>query len=145
MGSNREIALPKDAEGREIPLNTKGIFDGSGSGWRVGHVEHGPRDHGRGFLVSKGRYRGFLCARYAHLEKPATSDSWEKLLEDLDNAVKGGDSAECRHSRREGVKAGSQRYGCKPCRSDHGSLECEYPAYAGIAARIRKPAAKEGE
>lgn len=67
-----------------------------------------------------------------------TPDSWEKLLDDLDNAVKGGDNAECLYSHREGVKAGSQCCGCKLYHSDYGSLECEYLAYGDIADRIRK-------
>ena len=61
-----------------------------------------------------------------------------QLLEDLDNAAKGGDNAECLYSRREGVAAGSQCYGCKLYNQDYGSSECEYLAYGDIAARIRK-------
>lgn len=139
MGSNGKITLPKDAEGREIPLDTKEIFDDSGNEWRVEHVEYNPRDHGWRFLVSKDKYRGFLYARYVYLEKPATSDSWEKLLEDLDNAVKGGDNAECCYMRREVIETGEQCPGCRVYeQGEDNFIECSYLAYADIAARIRK-------
>ena len=145
MGSNEKITLPKDAEGREIPLDTKEIFDDSGNEWRVEHVEYNPRDHGWRFLVSKDKYRGFLYARYVYLEKPATSDSWEKLLEDLDNAAKGGDNAECCYMRREGIETGAQCPGCRLYNTDDVFSDCSLLAYADIAARIRKLAAKDGE
>lgn len=146
MWSNGKIALPKDAEGREIPLDTKEIFDDSGNEWRVEHVEYDPRDHGWRFLVSKDKYRGFLYARYVYLEKPAPSDSWEKLLEDLDNAARGGDNAECCYMRREGIGVGTQCHGCRLYEQGEDNFtECSYLAYVDIAARIRKLAAKESE
>lgn len=138
MGSDGKITLPKDADGREIPLDTKEIFDDSGNEWRVEHVEYDPRDHGWRFLVSKDKYRGFLYARYVYLEKPAPSDSWEKLLEDLDNAAKGGDNAECCYMRREDIETGAQCPGCRLYETEDDFTECSYLAYADIAARIRK-------
>lgn len=138
MGSNRKIALPKDAEGRKIPLDTKEIFDDSGNELRVEHVEYNPRDHGWRFLVSKDKYRGFFYARYVYLEKPATRDSWEKLLGDLDNAAKGGDNAECCYMRREVIEVGEQCSGCRLYNADDVFSDCSLLAYADIAARIRK-------
>lgn len=138
MGSNGKISLPKDAEGREIPLDTRKIFDEEGNEWLVEHVEYDPRDHGWRFLISKDKYRGFLYARYVYLEKPAPSDSWEKLLEDLDNAAKGGDNAECCYMRREGIETGAQCPGCRLYETEDDFTECSYLAYGDIAARIRK-------
>ena len=138
MGSNGKISLPKDAEGKEIPLDTRKIFDKEGNEWRVEHVEYDPRDHGWRFLVSKDKFRGFLYARYVCLEKPAPSDSWEKLLEDLDNAAKGGDNAECCYMRREDIEVGEQCSGCRLYNADDVFSDCSLLAYADIAARIRK-------
>ena len=138
MGSNGKTALPKDAEGREIPLDTRKIFDKEGNEWRVEHVEYDPNDHGWRFLVSKDKYRGFLYARYVYLEKPAARDSWENLLEDLDNAAKGGDNAECLHMRREDIEVGEQCSGCRLYNADDVFSDCSCLAYGDIAARIRK-------
>ena len=138
MGSNGKTALPKDAEGREIPLDTRKIFDKEGNEWRVEHVEYDPNDHGWRFLVSKDKYRGFLYARYVYLEKPAARDSWENLLEDLDNAAKGGDNAECLYMRREDIEVGEHCSGCRLYNADDVFSDCSCLAYGDIAARIRK-------
>lgn len=135
MGSNGKTALPKDSEGREIPLDTKEIYDENGNELRVEHIEYDPRDHGWRFLVSKDKFRGFFYARYVYLEKPAPPDSWEKLLDDLDHASKGGDNAECLYMRGDRIE--SQCSECRLC-VDESDLECAYLAYADIAARIRK-------
>lgn len=128
-----QITLPRDAEGREIPLDTKVLYDGDGNAKEVQAFDYSPVESVWRVLLL-GDFILFLTSDM-HL---TTQDSWEKLLEDLDNAAKGGDNAECLYSRREGVAAGSQCYGCKLYNQDYGSSECEYLAYADIAARIRK-------
>lgn len=65
-----------------------------------------------------------------HLHRP---DSWDKLLDDLDNASKGVDNAECCYTHREHIKIDEQCHGCRLY-----SPECSYLAYADIADRIRK-------
>ena len=127
------IELPKDAEGREIPLDTMVLYDGDGNAKEVQAFDYSPVESMWRVLLL-GDFILFFTSDM-HLTPP---DSWDKLLDDLDNAAKGGDNAECLYSRREGVKAGSQCYGCKLYNQDYGSPECEYLAYADIAARIRK-------
>lgn len=136
MGSSKTITLPRDAEGREIPLNTKKIYDEMGNERRVMHIEYDPYGREWGFIVSQGVSSGFLSTRYAHLEKPAPPDSWEKLLEDLDNASKGGDVAECLYMRRDGMEV--QCPGCRLEDDESDDIECSYLVFADIAARIRK-------
>lgn len=143
MWSNGKVSLPKDAEGKEIPLDVEFLYSANGESVKP-------------YSFTFRRYDGFcwemnLVGAPTNLVYDPKSfyftppDSWEKLLDDLDNAAKGGDNAECLYSRREGVAHGSQCYGCKLYNSDYGSSECEYLAYADIAARIRKLAAKDGE
>lgn len=127
------IELPKDAEGREIPLDTKVLYDGDGNAKEVQAFDYSPVESMWRVLLLGDFILFFTSDMYL-----TTPDSWEKLLADLDNAAKGGDNAECLYSRRDGAKAGSQCYGCKLYNSDYGSPECEYLAYADIAARIRK-------
>ena len=127
------IELPRDAAGREIPLNTTALYDKDGSRREVDWYTFYP-DKDRWDVVFEDS-----CVRFAPQSLSITPpDSWEKLLDDLDNAAKGGDNAECLYSRREGAAAGSQCYGCKLYNQDYGSPECEYLAYGDIAARIRK-------
>lgn len=130
MGSNGKIALPKDAEGREIPLDTKVLYDKSGNKRKVQGLEYSPIG---------GRWKVTFLDSFAdwyekdvYLTPP---DSWEKLLDDLDNAAKGGDNAECLYMRRDGIEP--QYPECRLC-VDESGLECAYLAYADIAARIRK-------
>lgn len=134
------IDLPRDAAGLEIPLDTKVLYDGDGNEKEVQAFDYSPAESmWRVMLLDN--FILFLTSDM-HLTPP---DSLEKLLEDLDNAAKGGDNAECLYSRREGVAHGSQCYGCKLYYKDYGSSDCEYLAYGDIAARIRKLAAKDGE
>ena len=128
-----QINLPRDAEGREIPLDTKVLYDGDGNAKEVQAFDYSPVESMWRVLLL-GDFMLFLTYDM-YLTPP---DSWEKLLDDLDNAAKGGDNAECLYSRREGAAAGSQCYGCKLYNQDYGSPECEYLAYGDIAERVRK-------
>lgn len=131
MESKGKISLPKDAEGREIPLDTKALYDANGDTREVQAFE---------FSVIDGMWRVqflgnfiFFYTSDVHLTPP---DSWEKLLEDLDNASKGGDNAECLYMRRDGMEV--QCPGCRLEDVESDDIECSYLAYADIAARIRK-------
>lgn len=111
MGSNWKISLPKDAEGREIPLNTTALYDKEGNELCVKRIEFDPFDGLWRFAVRKcsPALANIYCSpQDVHLEKPAPLDSWDNLLEDLDNAAKADD------------------------------IECSYLVFADIAARIRK-------
>ena len=187
-----QINLPRDAEGLEIPLDTKVLYSLSGEEYEVDEFTYSPSENIWRVALAKQFVHFYTCDM--HLApvvvlsadgkpvsigdtvycdddpEPLTVNSltvsecgpvgvqsaagsnytvtsgrltherpgWEKLLDDLDNVAKGGDNAECLYSRRDGVAAGSQCYGCKLYHSDYGSLECEYLAYGDIAERIRK-------
>lgn len=132
------IELPKDAESREIPLGTLVLYDKDGSELDVKRIEFNAINKKWNFAVQKGSSDRILLYRDpqdVYLEKPAPLDSWEKLLDDLDNAAKGGDNAECLYMRGDGIEYQCQE--CKLC-MDESDLECAYLAYADIAARIRR-------
>ena len=141
MGSNGKIALPKDAEGREIPLDTTALYDKEGNELCVKRIEFDPFNGSWRFAVRKcspplaNIYRS---PQGVYLVKPDPHDSWEKLLEDLDNAAKGGDIAECCYSHRECFDADTQCIGCRLDSRQYDSPDCSYRAYADIADRIRK-------
>lgn len=76
------IELPKDAEGREIPLDTKALYDANGDTREVQAFE---------FSVIDGMWRVQFLGNFIyfytndmHLTPP---DSWENLFEDLDRCI----------------------------------------------------------
>ena len=141
MGSNGKIALPKDAEGREIPLDTRVLYEKEGDELRVKRIEFDVFSGSWCFAVQKDSIALATIYRRpqdVYLEKPAPPDSWEKLLDDLDNAAKGGDNAECLYMRRENIEVGEQCSGCRLYNADDVFSDCSCLAYGDIAARIRK-------
>ena len=129
------IELPRDAEGREIPLYTRVLYDKD-------NKEH---------RVLNYIFNTDTCNWIADFETEITSelhatecfsltppDSWEKLLEDLDNAAKGGDNAECLYMRREDIEVGEQCSGCRLYNADDVFSDCSLLSYADIAERIRR-------
>ena len=141
MGSNWKIALPKDAEGREIPLDTEVLYDERGDKLLIKRIEFDAFKKEWRLAVRKDSTaiaNLYRSPQRVYLEKPATRDSWENLLEDLNNAAKGGDNAECCYIRREGIETGEQCSGCRLYETEDDFTECSYLAYADIAARIRK-------
>ena len=133
MESSEKITLPRDAEGREIPLDTKVLYDKSGNKRKVQGLEYSPIG---------GRWKVTFSDSFADwYEKDVyltPRDSWEKLLEDLDNAAKGGDNAECLYMRREDIEVGEQCSGCRLYNADDVFSDCSCLAYGDIADRIRK-------
>lgn len=121
------VELPKDAEGREIPLDTQVLYDGDGiefftdksmymrvtdEWWFFGH-----------FGSSTSTHR--VAATRLHLTQP---DSWENLEEDLDRCIK-ADSL-CAYSPSEE---------CSTCVLPRDSqCNCDLFALKAIKKRIRK-------
>lgn len=128
------IELPRDAAGREIPLDTKLLYDGDGNAKEVQAFDYSPVESMWRVLLLGDFMLFFTYDMY--LTPP---DSWEKLLDDLDNAAKGGDNAECLYMRREDIEVSEQCPGCRLYEQGKDKFnECSYLAYADIAARIRK-------
>lgn len=128
-----QIMLPRDAEEREIPLSTLLLYDKDGNELNVKRIEFDTFNKKWAFVVQKGSYDGILIRFHPQEVYLTRPDSWEKLLDDLDNASKGVDNAECCYTHREHIEIDEQCHGCRLY-----SPECAYLAYADIAARIRK-------
>lgn len=125
------VELPKDAEGREIPLDTTVLYDKNDKEVVVSRYQYYPRV-GYGYWNIKSVRNEYYRVDEVYLTPP---DTLEKLLDDLDNAAKGGDNAECLYMRRDCIE--SQCSECRLC-VDGSDIECAYLAYADIAERIRK-------
>lgn len=83
------IELPKDAEGREIPLDTKILYNEDGKCFKVNRFTYSVVQTIPGlkwgvvFMDCRYDYCSFF-----YLTPPESPDSWEKLEDDLDRCIK---------------------------------------------------------
>lgn len=123
------IELPKDAEGREIPLDTKVLYNEDGKCFKVNRFTYSVVQTMPGlkwgvvFMDCQYDY----CSSF-YLTPPESPDSWEKLEEDLDRCIK-ADSL-CAYSPSEE---------CSTCILPRDSqCNCDSLALTAIKERIRK-------
>lgn len=125
------VELPKDAEGREIPLDTKTLYNEDGKCFKVNRFTYSVVQTMPGLkwgvVFMDCRYD--YCSSF-YLAPPEPPDSWEKLEEDLDRCIS-GDSA-CRYF------AASEN--CEDCRIDKNNEQggCVELVFKDIKDRIRK-------
>lgn len=133
------IELPRDAEGREIPLDTKVLYDKDSNEMHVKYVEFDPFSKKWLFIFHGEKYDWSFSypPKYLYLKKPVTRDSWEKLLEDLETC----DICEYfGYSKR----ASKDDYGCSNCKvykisGNHlDDSDCFKKMVIDLASRIRK-------
>lgn len=122
------IELPKDADGREIPLDTKVLYDECGNEYEVSSYCCSVRQSipervwDAVMLDSLTYYTSRL-----YLTPP---DSWEKLEEDFDKCIETDDY--CRYYSDSGI--------CAKCtRPDNDGDGCTTVIFSDIKKRIRKP------
>ena len=116
--------LPKDSEGREIPLDTGTLYKANGIAKYIYHYGYDPRDKYWFAETDEGprNTSEFL------LSQP---DSWEKLLEDLSEAGDARYYEACAYFHRD-----KDEDGCASCTG--GKDGCARIAMRDIADRIRK-------
>lgn len=80
------IELPKDAEGREIPLDTEALYDKSGERLAIYAWEYVPQlKHSRWMM--RFLFDDPHCEYYPDEYYLTPPDSWSKLEEDLDGCI----------------------------------------------------------
>lgn len=135
------IELPKDAEGREIPLDTKVLYNEDGKCFEVNRFTYSVVQTMPGlkwgvvFIDCLYDY----CSSF-YLTPPALSDSWEKLEEDLDRAVEDGNaddetpfhSMACAYMNRSGDMCGDCKFWNKYVKT------CTNEMLKDVVSRIRK-------
>lgn len=127
------IELPKDAEGREIPLNTAFLYDNNGQPYEVRTYccavdEDMPDRKWEALLFSRGSAEiRSIRTTTLYLTPP---DSWEKLEEDLGRGADALNYEACAYF-------GKSACDCSSCIADKGET-CERVAMRDIADRIRK-------
>lgn len=132
MEEEMAVELPKDAEGREIPLDTGTLYDGDGNGYEVCYYKYSVRR-----TVPWRKWQAVITdyivrdAADLYLTPP---DSWERLDEDLRAVEACGDSPEledpvCAYARNTGGK-------CAECKLYAG--DCTANMCRDIMSRIHK-------
>lgn len=127
------IELPKDAEGREIPLDTEVLYDECGT--KVSVKEFLSRtlvESQKNSWTIKAQYEGNFYynsfkPKNMHLTLP---DTWEKLEEDLGRGADALNYEACAYF-------GKSACDCSSCIADKGET-CESVVMRDIADRIRK-------
>lgn len=125
------VELPKDAEGREIPLDTEILYNEDGKCFKVNRFTYSVvqtiPDLKWGVVFVDCQYD--YCISF-YLTPPEPPDSWEKLEEDLDRAASKTHCGTCDYFGKNAVD-------CDTCViGDVGS--CDSAAMRDIASRIRK-------
>ena len=119
------VELPKDAEGREIQLDTEVLYDKEGKRREVDWYTYYP---------DKDIWDVVLADSSAHFSPNNLSitppDSWEKLEEDLDRGANALNYESCAYF-------GKIACDCSSCIADKGKT-CERVVMRDILDRIRK-------
>lgn len=125
------VELPRDAEGREIPLDTVALFGGNNNAYNItGWIYVTDFDLSNS---TAGQWRA-LTDKFIRLDPElmylTPSDSWEKLEEDLDSC-----SASTRYAPCAYFSFSSDS--CEKCPADPNK-ECLAQMVKHIALRIHK-------
>lgn len=131
------IRLPKDAEGREIPLDTEVLYDGQGVKFYVKEFRLCALPSSRESVWTiKGVFedeieRCSFLPKFTHLAQP---DSWKKLEEDLGRAAKrDAITSQCRY-----FNTTDRCVNCPIHNGDGGCTHKDERAFGDILNRIRK-------
>ena len=130
---SNQITLPRDAEGREIPLDTTVLYDKNDKEVVVSRYQYYPRV-GCGYWNIKSVRNEYYRVDEVYLTPP---DSWEKLLDDLDNAAEEASNSYVNEPCCVWFNGGNR--GCVDCPADESPGDsCNVQLVKNIAARIRR-------
>lgn len=117
------VELPKDAEGREIPLDTECLYTCNGEKQDVLSFTY----YRRKDIWEIETDTLLVKSIYLYLTPP---DSWEKLEEDLDRGAGASEYEACAYFRKSPCE-------CSSCIADE-SISCERVLMRDVASRIRR-------
>lgn len=132
------VKLPRDAEGREIPLDTVVLFNARGDAFNIVRwiytTDFETWSESNTWRAIEESHRAFN-PEAMYLTPP---DSWEKLEDDLDRAL-----STPSHDTYASIACGyfdSANVNCAVCERKHGirSETCTDDAWRNIVSRIRK-------
>lgn len=130
-----QITLPKDAEGKEVSLDTETLYDEYGESHRVDNFAYFPKfanTDNEWAVEFDGVNNVRMFVHEMYLIQP---DSWKKLEEDLDRCISGDDS--CNYFNKSRM--------CRDCTINPDSIEyrCDSLVFNSIKERIHKLRNKE--
>lgn len=127
------IELPKDHEGREIPLDTEVLYDNNGVKFNVDEFKLCAWPSLRkSFWTTRGVFEDEeeKCNFLPHLLHLVQPDSWKRMLDDLDKAASKMYCGTCTYF-------GKNPTDCDTC-AIGDITSCDSAAMRDIADRIRK-------
>lgn len=116
---------PVDKDGHRVPLDTGELYGEDGKCITVGYFLYFPFTNE--WFVEEKLSRSRFGVSELHLKAP---DSWEKLLEDLNEGANHSGYSSCFYFRKAECD-------CSLCKADRYS-NCDQPVFKDIASRIRK-------
>lgn len=116
---------PVDKDGHRVPLDTTSLYGPRGKHYKVKSFVHFPLMDG--WFMECAFTHDLIDVSSLRLKAP---DSWEKLLEDLDEGANRSEYSPCFYFRKDMCD-------CSTCEADRYS-SCDQPAFKDIASRIRK-------
>lgn len=135
MTDAKRIELPKDATGREIPLGTEVLYSQDGTEYMVVKLEVKP--HRTSKWLARLALSGVPSISYPEFLYLTPPDSWEKLLEDLDNTAEKASGSTFIATPCAWFSGGNRH--CADCPADEPPEDtCGVKLIKNIAARIRK-------
>lgn len=133
------IEMPKDAEGREIPLDTAVLYNKDGNDLHTDRATYMRLTEDWWFFGHFGSHTDThrIAAADLYLTPP---DSWERLEDDLDRAVETGGAGDesffqsmaCAYMNRGGEMCGDCKFWNKYVR------DCTKQMLEDVVSRIRK-------
>ncbi len=130
MGNS--IELPKDVEGREIPLDTKVLYGDGGTARNIVYwvftTDSDLEKEWRNCWLAVTDAGRKLDPELMYLTEP---DSWEKLEEDLGKIANNQTEVVCPYYDRE-IKD------CEGCKLEGCDCSCSHAFLKDVMARIRK-------
>lgn len=126
------VELPKDSEGREIPLDTEILYDEDGNEYEVYYFKYSVRH-----TIPQRKWQVVMMDCIVHDISDlyiTTPDSWEKLEDDLSRAVKrDAVTSQCRY-----FNTTNRCVNCPIHNGDGGCTHKDERAFEDILNRIRK-------
>ena len=122
------VELPKDYNGKVIPLDTEILYEKNGLVFYVSDFRYSPKSKEWSACGGYTGNKNGWCAE-TNTFLLTTPDSWDKLIDDLRNAAE-GDIVACAYLSPEGE-------GCTKCQAN-ATRECTRIAFTDILSRIER-------
>lgn len=116
---------PVDKDGHRVPLDTTSLYGPRGEHYKVKSFVHFPLMDG--WFMECAFTHDLIDVSSLRLKAP---DSWEKLLEDLNEGANHSEYSSCFYFRKAECD-------CSSCKADRYS-NCDQPVFKDIASRIRR-------